>query len=315
MKMFGRMMSCCVALLLTFSSVSAVRRALNSITDLRSVGFGQAVPEQSLWLLHWFANEIDIDINGEISLTFDPNSDDYGSHHYGNYEELLDPLPWGYQYYSLGNIHQQGSLRLPHHVFQEHEDGNRARIIIRVREQNVGRRTSRIIDRVYITQHYETSEHRGTEYDPQHTYEITANLLRAISRFSINNDNINLLMSLRDRYRSNANDSQLLEIRNTWGDLACLGLLLFIVIPEKYSSHEDNNRGQPAPRSNAQSDAVVNIIENNQNNIFVSSESYNSNLHFTSQDNNTCVCCFICAVMIVVCLIVGLIYWALSPKH
>uniref|UniRef100_A0A668VPF6 Uncharacterized protein n=1 Tax=Oreochromis aureus TaxID=47969 RepID=A0A668VPF6_OREAU len=173
------MMSCC----------------LNSITDLRSVGFGQFVPVQSLWLLHWFANEIDIDINGDISLTFDPNSFDYGSHHYRNNEQLLEPLPWRYQYYSLGNIHQQGSLRLPHHVTHlqlEHEDGNRARIIIRVREQNIGRRTSQIIDRVYITQHYETSEHRGTD------------------------DNINLLMSLRDRYRSSADNSQLSEIRNTW---------------------------------------------------------------------------------------------------
>uniref|UniRef100_A0A3P8N7L9 Uncharacterized protein n=1 Tax=Astatotilapia calliptera TaxID=8154 RepID=A0A3P8N7L9_ASTCA len=170
------MMSCC----------------LNSITDLRSVGFGQSVPEQSLWLLRWFASEIDIDINGDISLTFDPNSFDYGSHHYRNDEQLLDPLPWGYQYYSLGNIHQQGSLRLPHYVTHpqsEHEYGNRARIIIRVWEPNHGR------------------------------------------RFFL--DPINLLMSLRD-------DSQLSEernTRNTWGYVACLGLLLFTVMQENHSSH------------------------------------------------------------------------------
>ncbi|CAI5675205.1 unnamed protein product [Oreochromis niloticus] len=236
MKMFGRMMSCCVALLLTFSSVSAVRRKLNSITDLRSVGFGQFVPVQSLRLLHWFANEIDI--NGDISLTFDPNSFDYGSHHYRNDEQLLDPLPWGYQYYSLGNIHQQGSLRLPHHitVFQsEYEDGNRARIIIRVWEPNHGRRTSRIIDRVYITQHYETSEHRGTEYDPLHTYRVTTNLLRALRRFSL--DPNNLVMPLRDNFESSADDSQLSEESNTWGYVACLGLLLLIVMQENHSSH------------------------------------------------------------------------------
>lgn len=312
MKMFGRMMSCCVALLLTFSSVSAVRRKLNSITDLRSVGFGQSVPEQSLWLLHWFANEIDIDINGEISLTFDPNSFDYGSHHYGNYEEVLGQPPRGYQYYSLGNIHRQGSLRLPQHVIQsEDENGNRARIIIRVWEQNVGRQTSQIIDRVYITQHYETSEHRGTAYDPEHTYEITTNLLRAISKFSINSDNINLLMFLRDHFRSSANDSQLLEIRNTWGDLACLGLLLFIVIQKNNSSHEHNNRRQPSQRSNTLSDAVLDITESRQQDPFVFPESFNSTL----QDDNTSVCSLICAVMIVVCLIVGILYRALSPKH
>ncbi|XP_039466707.1 uncharacterized protein LOC120439763 [Oreochromis aureus] len=311
MKMFGRMMSCCVALLLTFSSVSAVRRKLNSITDLRSVGFGQFVPVQSLWLLHWFANEIDIDINGDISLTFDPNSFDYGSHHYRNNEQLLEPLPWRYQYYSLGNIHQQGSLRLPHHVTHlqlEHEDGNRARIIIRVREQNIGRRTSQIIDRVYITQHYETSEHRGTEYDPLHTYEITTDLLRAISKFSMDSDNINLLMSLRDRYRSSADNSQLSEIRNTWGDLAFLGLLLFIVIQESNSSHE-HNRWQPSQRSNALSDTVVNITESRQNNAFVSPESSNSTL----QDDNICARRF--RVVLSLIVVVVLLYWVLSPKH
>ncbi|XP_014265972.3 uncharacterized protein LOC105941071 [Maylandia zebra] len=306
MKMFGRMMSCCVALLLTFSSVSAVRRKLNSITDLRSVGFGQSVPEQSLWLLHWFANEIDIDINDDISLIFGPNSFDYGSHHYRNDEELLEPPPWGYQYYSLGNIHREGSLRLPHHVFQlEHEAGNRARIIIRVREPNHGWRTSQIIDRVYITQHYGTSEYRGTDYDPQYTYEITADLLRAISKFSMDSNDINLLMSLRDHFRSSADDSQLSEMRNTWGDLACLGLLLFIVIQKSNSSHK-HNRWQPSQRSNTLSDTVVNITESRQHNAFVSPESFNSTL----QDNNTCVRCF--CVVFGVSVIFGLLYLAYS---
>ncbi|XP_026019485.1 uncharacterized protein LOC113020033 [Astatotilapia calliptera] len=264
MKMFGRMMSCCVALLLTFSSVSAVRRKLNSITDL---------------------------------------SGDYGSHHYRNDEQLLEPLPWGYQYYSLGNIHREGSLRLPHHVFQlEHEDGNRARIIIRVREPN------QRIDRVYITQHYGTSEHRGTDYDPQYTYEITADLLRAISKFSMDSNDINLLMSLRDHFRSSADDSQLSEMRNTWGHLACLGLLLFIVIQKSNSSHK-HNRWQPSQRSNTLSDTVVNITESRQHNAFVSPESFNSTL----QDDNTCVRCF--CVVFGVSVIFGLLYLAYSLTY
>uniref|UniRef100_A0AAX7TRI7 VIP36-like protein n=1 Tax=Astatotilapia calliptera TaxID=8154 RepID=A0AAX7TRI7_ASTCA len=273
MKMFGRMMSCCVALLLTFSSVSAVGRALNSITDLRSVGFGQSVNEHSFRLLHWFANAVDINMNGDISLTFGPNSGDYGSHHYRNKEKLLEPPPWGYQYYSLGNIHREGSLRLPHHVFQsEHEYGNRARIIIRVREQNVGWRTSQIIDRVYITQHYETYEDRQTAYDPQHTYEVTTDLLTELRRFSLDRDNINL-QSRR-------------------------------VVQENYSSHEYNRRPHD----------VLQSSQSHQNNDFFFSERYNSNLHFQSQDNNTCVYCFICAVVIVASLVFGLLYLSYSRK-
>lgn len=228
--MFGRMMSCCVALLLTFSSVSAVRK-LNSITHLRSVGSDISAQEDCLCFLHWFANTVDINTNDDIRLTFSPNHRDYGSHQYHNREQLLDALPRGYQYYSLGNIHREGSLQLPDHVIQsEHQDGNRARIIIIIRQQNMRRQTSRIIDRVYVTQHYEAAERRGRAYDPQHTYEITTDLLRAIRRFPMDSDDINLLRSLRNRYRSDADDFQLSEIRNEWGHLACLGLLVFIVI-------------------------------------------------------------------------------------
>ncbi|CAI5675198.1 unnamed protein product [Oreochromis niloticus] len=264
MKMFGRMMSCCVALLLTFSSVSAVRRALNSITDLRSVGFGQSANDHSFRFLRWFASAVDININGDIRLTFNPNSGDYGSHYYRNNEQLLEPLPWGYQYYSLGNIHREGSLRLPHHVIQsEHEYGNRARIIIRVRAQNVGWQTSQIIDRVYITQHYGTSEHRGTEYDPQHTYQVTTNLLTELRSFSLDRYNINL-QSRR-------------------------------VIQQNYSSHEYNRRPH----------AVLHSSQSRQNNAFVFSES---------QDDNTCVYSFICAVVIVASLVFGLLYLSYSPK-
>uniref|UniRef100_A0A3P9DFQ9 Uncharacterized protein n=1 Tax=Maylandia zebra TaxID=106582 RepID=A0A3P9DFQ9_9CICH len=206
---------------------------------IKSLGFGQSVPEQSLRFLHWFANEIDINTNDDISLTFDPTGYDYGSHQYRNDEELLEPLPRGYRYYSLGNIHREGSLQLPPQVIQsEQEDGNRARIIIRVREQNVRRRTSRIIDQVYITQHYEAAGYHWTAYDPQHTYGITTSLLRAIRKFSINSDDINLLMSLRDHFRSSANDSQLLEMRNTPNNKTLCD------VNEKFRKYTDRQEGR-----------------------------------------------------------------------
>ncbi|KAI3359251.1 hypothetical protein L3Q82_002770 [Scortum barcoo] len=191
---------------------------LKSINALKKIDFGQSVPKHSLLLLHWFANTVDIDNNNVIWLTFDPDGGDYGSHHYGNYEGLLDQLPWGYRYYTVGNLHQ--STQLPSYVLRpqslEYVGRNRDRIIIRVREQNTGGRARQRIDQVYITQHYDTSEYQGTPYDPDHTYQVTTNLLRQIREFSVG-QNQQTLSYLRNRFGSNADD---FYIRNTWGHLA-----------------------------------------------------------------------------------------------
>ncbi|XP_070836593.1 uncharacterized protein [Chaetodon trifascialis] len=250
--MSRRVMSCCVVLFLALTSVSAAHKKLKSITDLKKINFGQSVPKHSLVLLHWFANEVNIDNNNVIWLTFDPNRD-YGSHHYGNYEELLDPLPRGnirYRYYTVGNLYQDVSVRLPSYVVNpptEYVGGNRDRIIIRVQDQNTGQAALQRIDQVYITQHYDTSEDLGTRYDPDHTYQITTNLLRQIREFSVRNNQMPMLY-LRNRFQSHADDT---SIRNTWGNLACLGLFLFIVIEEKYSSNQPNNRpGNSRPGHN-----------------------------------------------------------------
>ncbi|XP_074512982.1 uncharacterized protein LOC141781265 [Sebastes fasciatus] len=236
MKMSGRVTSCCVALFFVLNSVSAVQRDLDSINDLKKISFGQSVPKHSLLLLHWFAKTVDIDEHGVIRLAFDPNRGDYDSHQYHNSEGVLDSLPWGYRYYTIGNLrqentignlHQETSMPLPPYVVRpqrEYVGTNSDRIIIRVRGQNTGGRASQRIDQVYITQHIG----RQGEYDPDHTYRITTNLLRQIREFSVGQNQLSL-RSLRSRYGSNADE---FHIRNTWGNLACLGLLLFIVIQE-----------------------------------------------------------------------------------
>uniref|UniRef100_A0A3P8SKI4 Uncharacterized protein n=1 Tax=Amphiprion percula TaxID=161767 RepID=A0A3P8SKI4_AMPPE len=149
------------------------------------INFGRSVPTRSLVLLHWFANTVTIDGYNMISLNFDPDNGDYGSHHYSNYEGLL---PRGNtRYYTIGNIYQERGLELPHHVVYprpEYVGRNRARIIVRIRNQR--RQGLQIIDEVYITQHYE--DNRGPDYDPHHTYLITTNLLRQIRQFSMNGD-------------------------------------------------------------------------------------------------------------------------------
>ncbi|KAM4530733.1 uncharacterized protein PAE49_023138 [Odontesthes bonariensis] len=269
MKMSVVMKSCCVALFFVLTSVSAVQR-LDTFNDLKKINFDKFVPSHSLLLLHWFSNIVDIDNNDVIRLTFDPNRGDYGSHHYGNYERMLEQLPQGnirYQYYTVGNLNREMSSRLPSYVVHPrfgYEGRNRDRIVIRVREQNVGRLSGQIIDRVYITQHYETSDHQGTRYDPVHTYQVTTHLLSQIREFSVESSDRISLMNLRDDFGSRASDSQIRDIRNSWGELACLGLFLFIVIQEKYISNQHNNRRQPKAKRNTHPDVVVNIPESRQ---------------------------------------------------
>ncbi|XP_051797023.1 uncharacterized protein LOC110956029 [Acanthochromis polyacanthus] len=237
MKVSGRILIRCAALTLVLTSGSAIQ-ILDSIDDLKRINFGRSVPTHSLVLLHWFANTVTIDGYNGISLNFDPDSGDYGSHYYGNYEGLL-PLG-NNRYYTIGNIYQERGLQLPHHVVNprpEYAGRNRARIIVRVRHQ--GRQGLQIIDEVYITQHYEMSDNQGTDYDPHQTFLITPNLLRQIRQFSMNGDQ-HLLMSLRNRFGSNVDDSQLRLIRNTWGSLACLGLLLRIVVQSGTSDRNNN---------------------------------------------------------------------------
>ncbi|XP_056434880.1 uncharacterized protein LOC130372749 [Gadus chalcogrammus] len=208
---------------------------LKSINDLKKIPFGQSVPQHSLALLHWFANTIEIDNNDLIELTFVPNHGDYGTHRYRNVDGVLDPLPPGQQYYTLGNINpmiNNNRISLPSYVTGQRnhllgrEELNRARIIFSLLDQD-------IIDQVFITQHYHASQGQGTVYDPVHTYQISINLLRELREFSMDQNQQSELSEIGTNFSSAINNVELLSIRNTWGQLACVGLLLFIVITER----------------------------------------------------------------------------------
>lgn len=230
MKMAGRLASCCMALLLSLTCVSAIR-VLHSIRDLKTINFDRSVPRHSLLLLYWFANQVDINHN-VIRLNFNPNTQ-YGSHHYGNYDGLLDTLPQGYNYYTVGNLEGDSAQQLPYYVLNPqrgYEGNNLDRIVFSTHRRSARQGTELIIDRVFITQHH---QQQGNDYDPNHTYEISPRLLREIRQFSSGDRQ---LEHLRDSYGSNANYDQLASIRNIWGNLAYLGLLLFIVA-EKKKSH------------------------------------------------------------------------------
>lgn len=163
-----------------FLNLVSSRQRLDSINDLKKINFGESVPKHSLLLLYWFANTIDIDDSDNMRLTFDVNRGEYGSHRYHNFEKILDPLPPGYSYYTIGNLYQDQFRLLPKYVVnppREYAGNNRGRIIVRVKFQN-WEQGGKTIDQVYITQHH--SGHQGSSYDSRHTYLITPNLIREL---------------------------------------------------------------------------------------------------------------------------------------
>lgn len=227
----GRIPSSCAALLLLLHlTCAAAVQVLDSIDDLQRIDFGHAVPLHSLLLLHWFANMVAMDNNGVMALTFDPNAD-YGFHHYGNYERLLEPLSHGCRYYTVGNLRQGSASQLPDYVLNPQmgvEAKNRDRIIIRVSGQT--------IDQVFITQHYNAAQQAGAPYDPARTYWVSSDLLRQIREFSLS-DSDSPQLDIQNRYRSNNYPS---FIKNAWGNLACLGLFLYIVLGDKLTGLQAN---------------------------------------------------------------------------
>lgn len=224
------------ALTLSCESVH-FHQPLNSINDLKKVKFGQSVPKHSLLLLYWFANVINIHNQyNTITMTFDPNTN-FGSHHFANYEDMLERLPSGSHYFTVGNLNERWSNQLPQYVRQspdrEYDGRNQDRIIFSAVRQRSG---AYIISRVYLTQHIP----RSNGYDPEHIYQISTNLLREIRQFS--NGDPTALRGLRNQFHSGIGDSQMMNLRATWGDnLVGLALLLFIVIQEKYSRPVNTN--------------------------------------------------------------------------
>lgn len=163
----SRVISFCVVLLLALTSVVGVQRKLNSIRD-------EHLPTDILCLLHWFANQIYIDNRNVIRLNIDIS--EHGSHYYGNYERLLEQLPRGYKYYTIGNINEAPSHS--DHSWTRYAGQNKARIIFSATQENLG-----YVDRVYITRHYDTSG--ANMYDPDETYEVTTSFLTQIRKYSL----------------------------------------------------------------------------------------------------------------------------------
>lgn len=237
MKMNKGVIVACLLSLVALSCESDFQE-LNSLNDLKRVYSANSLPMHSLTLLHWFANNVDIDNNDVVRLSFDTNRD-FGSHTYRNYEGLLPSVSQGYQYCTIGNVNRPPGNTCPFYedfpnyvlyprVIENYGTGrNRDRIIVSVQTQTY---SARRVSQVYLTQHYNDWNH-GSGYDPDNTFIITTNLLQQLRLFSFT-DNTQSLQELRDQFDNNIDDNMLNDLINIEGRAqARLGLLYLIVVP------------------------------------------------------------------------------------
>ncbi|XP_061111267.1 uncharacterized protein LOC133137185 [Conger conger] len=185
---------CIVLLALGLVSISGLPEdTLRKIKDLGDKDFGHNFPRHGLNLLYWFCSEyVTFDNNNNMQPAQDPENKAFGFHYYGNKENVLPSLrnQRDYAYYAVGNMFDDRNLpegrKLPAYVTEEfgrsknrdsRDQNNKDRIIVR-RTPYGG------LDRVYITQHYDFDSGHGSAYDPQHTYAVSADLIRAIGRLS-----------------------------------------------------------------------------------------------------------------------------------
>ncbi|CAL8386416.1 unnamed protein product [Gadus morhua 'NCC'] len=229
-----------------------------SINDLKKIPFGRSVPQHSLVLLHWFANTIELTNNNRLELNFDPDHGDYGAHPYRKFQGFLDPLPFAHRYFALGNINpMMNNQRRPSYFTNDlnrllgREVLNRARIIFSYSSQDT-------VGQVFITQHYQANQDRGTGYDPVHTYRISINLLRELRVFPLDQRSHSELSEIGGHFGSSIVYDKLSSLRNTWGQLACVGLLLFIVINQRNVPCRPNRAREPKrlPEHNVQGSAT-----------------------------------------------------------
>ncbi|XP_071015454.1 uncharacterized protein [Oncorhynchus clarkii lewisi] len=201
---------------MSLASVSNIKQTLISIHDITGIEFGHTFPRHGLVLLHWLANNIHNDNNGNMRLKFNPSRGDYGFNFYGNADRPR-PLPFlpseSGSYYSLGNIdgnyNYNGATALPDYVTQSFYNSwiperNRDRVIIRVREEGSNQF---IVDEVYITQHYPPNENRGSVYDPDNTYPVSFSLKindNSVENIWTHTPGLALLLAIAFGYKPNA---------------------------------------------------------------------------------------------------------------
>ncbi|KAK2909295.1 hypothetical protein Q8A67_005132 [Cirrhinus molitorella] len=154
--------------------VMSTVRTLSYLSDLRETGFGHPPPRHGLNLLWWFAHEcVQIDFNGRLTAECNPTNGAFGFHRFHNRDGLL---PYSdLLYYEVGNLNSTDSL--PDYVTKNHtrysNNSNKDRIIVSFDPRR------RRFENIYVTQHSDQ-----VNFDQNHTYRISAELIKDIQDLS-----------------------------------------------------------------------------------------------------------------------------------
>ncbi|RXN09077.1 interferon-inducible Gig1 [Labeo rohita] len=150
-------------------------RTLSYLSDLRETAFGRPPPRHGLNLLWWFAHDcVQIDFNGHMTAKCNPINGAFGFHRFHNRDGLL---PYSdLLYYEVGNLNITDSL--PDYVTQNHtgysDNSNKDRIIVSFDPRR------RRFENIYVTQHSDQ-----VNFDQNHTYRISAELIKDIQDLSL----------------------------------------------------------------------------------------------------------------------------------
>ncbi|XP_024254351.1 uncharacterized protein LOC112231803 [Oncorhynchus tshawytscha] len=182
----------CCSIFLLFLFPTSSFPTIDSIRDLRDIWYGNIFPRHGLYLLYWFVDQSEIDINHDIIQThFDPARGDYGFGYFNNNDSFLPALtdPKSQAYYAVGDISKANSWALPEYVTENYYNSlksgnrNRDRIIVRV-VQAEGSNQFRL-DEVLVTELCPLNVNQANSFHPNHTYTISFNLLREIQMLRV----------------------------------------------------------------------------------------------------------------------------------
>ncbi|KPP58790.1 hypothetical protein Z043_123352, partial [Scleropages formosus] len=166
-----------LVLLLLLPPVFGIQ-TLETLKDLKKTGYGQSYQRHGLRLLRFLAENIIRFENGVMHAQF--TGDQYGFHHYGNYEGLLPVLRSGLQYFEVGNLNTEThprSRELPASVRQAYDnsryycsENNVERVMLCLR------RNSNVIEQVYLTEH----RPRSRDFNEGRAYRVSPRLIRQL---------------------------------------------------------------------------------------------------------------------------------------